>query len=118
MSAQPTHGRAEDASRETIPIGFASLSVADVVAIACCGARLELERDPAYRARLEAGRVALESALRNGVAVYRVTTGGGAWEGRPVPHAARKLVTPNLFRLHGCRTGRVLDGEEAGAVRG
>src|SRR2546427_290811 len=84
MTTQPTPGRGED-SREVLPIGFASLSVADVVAVARGGARLELERDPAYRARLEAGRRALESALRKGVAVYGVTTAllrGGAARGR------------------------------------
>jgi histidine ammonia-lyase len=112
---QPTHGRGED-SRELVSIGFASLSVADVVAVARDGARLELERDPAYRARLEAGRRALETALRKGVAVYGVTTGVGASQGREVPESERKLVTQNLLRFHGCGTGRILDSEESAAV--
>jgi len=77
MTAQPTNGRGED-SREIVSIGLASLSVAELVAVARDGARLELERDPAYRARLEAGRRALETALRKGVPVYGVTTGVGA----------------------------------------
>jgi histidine ammonia-lyase len=112
----PTHGNGEDASREVIPIGFASLSVADVVAVARRGARLELERDPAYRARLEAGRRALETALRDGVAVYGVTTGVGASQGREIPEPERKRVTQNLLRFHGCGTGRALDAEESAAV--
>jgi histidine ammonia-lyase len=115
MTTQPSHGRGED-PRELISIGFASLSVADVVAVARDGARLELERDPAYRARLEAGRQALESALRNGTAVYGVTTGVGASQARLVPESERKLVTQNLLRFHGCGTGRILDSEEAAAV--
>jgi histidine ammonia-lyase len=90
--------------------------VADVVAVARDSARLELERDPAYRARLEAGRAALEAALRKGVPVYGVTTGVGASQGREIPASERKLVTQNLLRFHGCGTGRVLDGEEAAAV--
>jgi histidine ammonia-lyase len=116
MTIQPTPGFGEDASRETIPIGFASLSVADVVAVARDGARLEFERDPAYRARLEAGRHALETALRKGVAVYGVTTGVGASQGNEVPESERKPVTQNLLRFHGCGTGRILDSEESAAV--
>src|SRR5262245_5707510 len=115
MTAQPLHGRGED-SREVLPIGFASLSVADVVAVARDGMRLELERDPAYRARLEAGRAALGPALRKGVPVYGVTTGVGASQGREIPASERKVVTQNLLRFHGCGTGRVLDGVEAAAV--
>ena len=111
---QPTQ-EGED-SRELVSIGFASLSVADVVAVARDGARLELERDPAYRARLEAGRRALETALRKGVSVYGVTTGVGASQGREVPEPERKLVTQNLLRFHGCGTGRILDERGAAAV--
>jgi len=116
MTTQPTHGFAGDVSREEIAIGFASLTVEDVVAVARDGARLALERDAAYRARLEAGRLALETALRNGVAVYGVTTGVGASQGREVPESERKVVTQNLLRFHGCGTGRILDAEEAAAV--
>src|SRR5688572_22159774 len=116
MTTQPTSGLGEDVSREVIPLGLASLSVDDVVAVARDGARLELERDPAYRARLEAGRRALESALRKGVAVYGVTTGVGASQGRAIAESDRKLVTQNLLRFHGCGTGRILDSEESAAV--
>ena len=93
-AADPRLG--EDASREAISIGLASLSVADVVAVARDGARLELERDPAYRARLEAGRRALETALRKGVAVYGVTTGRGRVagpRGAPSPTASSSRRT-------------------------
>ena len=116
MGAQPTPGVGEDASREVIPLGLASLSAVDVVAVARGGARLELERDPAYRARLDAGRRALESALRKGVVVYGVTTGVGASQGREIAESDRKLATQNLLRFHGCGTGRILDGEESAAV--
>src|SRR5262245_34819593 len=114
--APPTHGNGEDASREVIPIGLASLTVADVVAIAGGDARVELECDPAYRARLEAGRRALETALRMGAAVYGVTTGVGASQGREIAESERKRVTQNLLRFHGCGTGRILDAEESAAV--
>src|SRR6187397_588430 len=106
MSKQPISGEGRDMSREAIPLGLASLSVADVVAVARDGARLELERDPAYRARLEAGRAALETALRKGVPVYGVTTGVGASQGQEIAESDRKLVTQNLLRFHGCGTGR------------
>jgi histidine ammonia-lyase len=115
MATHPLHGPA-DASREAISVGLASLSVEDVVAVARDGARIELERDGAYRARLEAGRLALETALRNGAPVYGVTTGVGASQGNAVAEADRKLVTQNLLRFHGVGTGRILDAEEAAAV--
>ena len=114
-AAHPRQGKTRPERRSRS--GLASLSVADVVAVARDGARLELERDPAYRARLEAGRRALESALRKGAAVYGVTTGRGrVRRQRSVPESERKLVTQNLLRFHGCGTGRILDGEESAAV--
>jgi hypothetical protein len=113
-TAHPRRG--EDASREAIPLGLASLSVADVVAVARDGARLELERDPAYRARLEAGGARSRAHCAKGVAVYGVTTGVRGVAGTRDRRAERKLVTQNLLRFHGCGTGRILDGEESAAV--
>ena len=97
-------------------VGAVELGVDDVVAAARGERRVELPSDPAWRARLEAGRRALETALERGLAVYGVTTGVGASQGREVPESERKLATQNLLRFHGCGTGRALDAEEAAAV--
>jgi len=115
MSTQPTL-RDRDAARPCIAIGGSPLGVDDVVAVARGETALRLSDDPAYRARLEAGREALARALREGRAVYGVTTGVGASQGSEVPESERKRVTQNLMRFHGCGTGRLLDTEEAAAV--
>jgi histidine ammonia-lyase len=114
MSSQPT--LRADASRARVVIDGTPLDTDDVVAVARGEVALALSNDPAYRARLEAGREALERALREGRPVYGVTTGVGASQGREVPESERKRVTQNLMRFHGCGTGRALDPEEAAAV--
>jgi histidine ammonia-lyase len=116
MSSQPSLHAGRDTTRARIVIGAAPLRIDDVVAVAHGGAEAVLCDDPAYLARLEAGRLALDAALREGQAVYGVTTGVGASQGNEVPEAERKLVTQNLLRFHGCGTGRPLGEEEAAAV--
>ena len=116
MSTQPSYRPGCDASRARVVIGRDPLGIDDVVAIARGEAEVVLASDPAYRARLDAGRRALEKALREGRAVYGVTTGVGASQGSLVPEAERKRVTQDLLRFHGCGTGRALDVEEAAAV--
>ena len=116
MSTLPSARSKRDAAPTCVVIGDAPLRIADVVAIARGEAGAILLDDPAYRARLEAGRSALEAALRENRPVYGVTTGVGASQGNVVPEAERKRVTENLLRFHGVGTGRALDEEEAAAV--
>jgi histidine ammonia-lyase len=116
VSTNPSARPQRDAARTRVVVGAAPLSIADVVAIARGEAEAVLSDDPAYRSRLEAGRRALEAALRDGRPVYGVTTGVGASQANVVPEAERKRVTQNLLRFHGVGTGRALDEEEAAAV--
>ncbi len=115
MSDRAARGAGPAADR-TLVIGRDPLGVDDVVAAARGELRLELPRDPEWRARLEAGRRALATALERGLPVYGVTTGVGASQGSDVPESERKLVTQNLLRFHGVGTGRALDADESAAV--
>jgi len=116
VSTQAIPRIAPGGSGETVVVGGTPLDIDALVRVARGGAQVALDADPAYRARLEAGRRALEVALREGRPVYGVTTGVGASQGSAIPEAERKLVTQNLLRFHGCGTGRALDAEEACAV--
>lgn len=97
-------------------VGTTPIRIEDVVAVARGEVRVELDPDPAYRARIAAGREALEAALRAGTPVYGVTTGFGSSVTREVGVGDRDLLALNLSRFHGCGTGRVLDAEAASAV--
>jgi len=115
MSA-PQKSDARRPAAGTLEVGSEPLRVADVVSVARGDARVAISSEPALRARIEAGRRALEAALEKGERVYGVTTGVGASQGREVGEAERHQATRNLLRFHGCGTGRVLDPEEAAAV--
>ena len=110
------HASASERSDGPLEVGRAPLRVADVVAVARGELRVTLPRDPAWRARIEAGRRALEDALARGERVYGVTTGVGASQHREVQASERGQATHNLLRMHGCGTGRVLDPVESAAV--
>jgi histidine ammonia-lyase len=84
--------------------------------LAVARGRAPVALDAGCRARLAAGRAALEEALRDGRPVYGVTTGVGASVTTAIPAEDRKLLPLNLLRFHGCGTGRRLGAEEAAAV--
>lgn len=96
-------------------IGADPLGVAELLAIARGEVRVELDPDPAYRARLVRARdtVEREQAVRE---VYGVTTGFGASSEVAIPRDRRDDLAANLPRFHGCGTGRILDETEAAAT--
>jgi len=101
---------------DLVVIGGAPLGVDDVLAIAVGGARVELSRDPQFRARLGAGARLLAERLAAGERVYGVTTGFGESCLTTVPDQHVDDLPLNLLRFHGCGTGRILDEVEAAAV--
>jgi histidine ammonia-lyase len=105
-----------EAGGATCLIGRVPLGIAEILALARGELRAELDPDPAYRAWLARGRRALEQAQARGEPVYGVTTGVGACVGNAIPEALRGEMSHNLFRFHGCGTGRILDETEAAAV--
>ncbi len=78
--------------------------------------RVALDPDPAYRARLERGVVAVERALASGRAIYGISTGVGASVENQIPDHLHDLLPRNIVRFHGCGTGRILGETEAAAV--
>jgi len=102
--------------KAVLRIGSGPVGIAELVAAARGELHVELERDDKLRERLEAGREALERAVRAGRPVYGVTTGVGASVTTQVPEAERRDMALNILRFHGCGTGRRLDPEAAAAV--
>jgi histidine ammonia-lyase len=116
-SAPDLPARAPHAERRArLCIGTAPLRIEQLLAAARGEAEVALDPDPAYRARLEAGRAALERALREGRPVYGVTTGVGASVTRAIPAEERKRFPLHLLRFHGCGTGRRLGPDDTAAV--
>jgi len=97
-------------------IGTDPLRVDEVLAIARGEVRVELDDDPAYRARLARGRDTVEREQAIGREVYGVTTGFGASIDVAIPTEQREDLAANLLRFHGCGTGRILDETEAAAA--
>jgi histidine ammonia-lyase len=105
------------AARErTRIVGDRAFCVADVLAVARGAQRVELDPDPAYRARLARGRATVERAQADGAEIYGVTTGVGASSDVSIPLELREDLAANLMRFHGCGTGRRLDALESAAV--
>ncbi|MDX1648299.1 MAG: aromatic amino acid ammonia-lyase [Myxococcota bacterium] len=113
---RPDRTRRDADDRPALRIDGGDVALEQVVALARGHLRPELSTDPAFRARLEAGRAAFERALAEGRPVYGVTTGVGASVTTPIPPEERKRMPLHLLRFHGCGTGRRLDDEEAAAV--
>lgn len=99
-----------------VEFGSTAVGVDEVVAIAEGRAQAALSSDPAWLARLQAGRNALHARLASGGAVYGVTTGVGASVENEIPDHLQAEMARNLFRFHGCGTGRALEPAEAAAV--
>lgn len=118
MTGDPRRGAAE-APKESLPtlvLGRRRLRIEDVAALARGRARVALEPDAAYRARLEEGRRLMERQLSESQEIYGVTTGVGASVGNAIPDELRLEMPHNLLRFHGCGTGRILDEVQAAAV--
>jgi len=96
--------------------GTEALCPSRVVAFARGELEARLPEDPAFAARIEAGRRALEAAQLDGGAVYGVTTGVGSSVENEIPGGLRALLPRYLLRFHGVGTGRILEESEAAAV--
>jgi histidine ammonia-lyase len=117
MTARTSEVAAAGASsRARLVFGSAAVGVDEVHAVATGLLEPELRADDAWRARLDAGRQLLTERLASGDAVYGVSTGVGASVGNEIPAHLQADLARNLFRFHGCGTGRFLDHSEAAAV--
>ena len=108
--------RSDDRPLPPVRLGKQPVSVRELAQVARGERDLELDADPALRARFAAGRDALEARLAAGGAVYGVTTGVGASQGSQVEAEERGRAAAHILRFHGVGTGRILDQEEAAGV--
>jgi len=97
-------------------VGGKRCGVSEIVGLARGELIPVLNQDPGFRAKISASRETFKKAIAEGRVVYGVTTGVGASVRNAIPPELRAEMARNLFRFHGCGTGRSLDEEEAGAV--
>lgn len=101
---------------DAVTVGLAPLCIEDVVDVATGSRSLALARDPAFRARIQAGAAILAGLLEGGTEVYGVTTGYGDSCTTAVPASLVPELPTHLTRYHGCGLGRILDEDETLAV--
>jgi histidine ammonia-lyase len=100
----------------TIFVGGVPLTIEDVVELAHGRARAAIDPDPEVRGRIDASVRFVADALREGRAIYGITTGFGASAEFAVSSEVAARMPLNLLRYHGCGTGRVLGEVESAAV--
>ena len=97
-----------------IELGARALTLEDVVRVARQGTPVQLA--DAARARMRASRDVVEAAIRDGRAIYGVTTGFGELKDRRIaPDQVRQLQL-NLLRSHAAGVGRFAPGEVVRAM--
>ena len=101
---------------DPLQIGGARLRIDDVVAVARGGRSVELSRDPAFRARVEASVAFLNELLEQGEDVYGVNTGYGDNCTVSIPPSLVKDLPAHLTRYHGCGLGSFLEPSQVLAV--
>lgn len=103
-------------SRETLFVGERPLTVEDVVAIAGGKVVVELDRNPAYLARVEASHEVLVKATQEQKPIYGVNTGFGVSCAVGVDPQWIAHMPRNLVRFHGCGVGTALCEHDSAAV--
>jgi histidine ammonia-lyase/phenylalanine ammonia-lyase len=99
-----------------IAISGRRLTLDEVEGVARRGARVELDREPEVRARLERSARFKDELIEQGVPVYGVTTGVGDSVDVQIAHGKAGALQRNLMRKLGCGTGSILPDEYARAV--
>ena len=94
------------AERATVRVDGRSLTPAEVVAVACGGAAVELA--PEATARNRAAAAAVSAILERGDSLYGVTTGVGVLRTRDVEDDERAAMPLRLLRSHAGGGGAVL----------
>jgi len=87
-----------------IRLGDRPLTLFDVEQVARGKAPVTL--DPAARARMRESRAVVEAAVRDGRAIYGVTTGFGELKDRHIPPEQVRQLQVNLLRSHRAGVGR------------
>ena len=99
-----------------ITVGAGRLRIEDVVMLARRERRVELNSDPAFRARIGRGAAFVDRLIAEDGVVYGVSTGYGDSCTVTIPPQLVTELPHHLYTYHGCGLGRFLDADEARAV--
>jgi histidine ammonia-lyase len=103
-------------AKAAVVIDSGNISINDIIAVARDGLRVEISKNGRFLKRMEKTQKMLMQAMRNGVAIYGVTTGYGRSCGRRMPIDIAMKNGTNIFRFHGCGTGEPIGIEETRAA--
>ena len=116
-NSRSRHSRSK--SKQEIVFGRHPLVIEDVVALANGSAEASLSKDPSFRAHLKEGeQLLLRLHESTEFPIYGLSTRVGSSVINEIPQEISAELGTNLFRLHGCGTGQILDDVEAAAVVG
>ncbi len=93
----------------TIVLGLDSLAIEDLEAIARAGAKVEVAPDA--RGKVERSRSLVDTWVREGKAVYGVTTGFGALCDKAIPADQTRALQENILLSHAAGVGDPLPNE-------
>lgn len=102
------------AENRVVTVGVGALSIADVVAVARHGAKVEL--DPAALDEIAATRARVEELANDPTPVYGISTGFGALARRHIPEDMRAELQVSLVRSHAAGTGPEVEDEVVRAL--
>ncbi|WP_245988699.1 histidine ammonia-lyase [Flexivirga caeni] len=97
-----------------VSVGVGPLSIADVVAVARHGARVEIE--PESLAEVARSRAVIEQLADDPVPHYGVSTGFGALATKHIPLASRAQLQRSLVRSHAAGSGPEVEREVVRAL--
>ena len=103
------HQAENQAENRVVTVGVGALSIADVVAVARHGAKVEL--DPAALDEIAATRARVEELAGDPTPVYGISTGFGALAQRHIPEDMRAELQVSLVRSHAAGTGPEVEDE-------
>ena len=114
-------GKTQAASQQshpapTVELGHGNLTIEDVVAVAEGRATIRLNPSPEYRRRVQRTREHVDRHIAEGRRIYGVTTGFGDSVVNDISREYTEELAENLYRFHGCGTGRTLSPVESCAV--
>ncbi len=92
------------------------LTIEAIESLASGEFHIQLDENPAYRARLQAGVDFLDSLLAQEGVIYGVTTGYGDSCVHAVPSELVPQLPVNLSRFHGCGMGEAFSHRQARAI--
>jgi len=102
--------------KKNVCFGAGTLRIEDIVRLSRCESKAELNSDPLFRERIQAGADFLEKLLLEDGVIYGVTTGYGDSCTVGVPADLVDELPLHLTRFHGCGLGEHFDKSTVRAI--